>query len=546
MKKGSTLAKPRILIVGGEASRNFGSKDLHEAFEIVHVEKGKTSIPRYKDENFAAVVLLPWREKHIAQVVEKWGKARGIPVFQARSTGTIRYYLGEKISWIREYLKSLDEAKKASKSKKEKPEVVSEDPSKSHASPEPAPPQDEASKYWDEDQLWAAYGESFVQSITGLDGETTDRRTFVELVEEETGLKGEPVEVLISIMRRQGVITEHDGGVVSIGAVTEVDVEKRKRFIERQEKKEGKEGKAPEADPEKKISFKAIHMSDEELLRVFYPMNGEVFENTSDLFKKMGENGMSRDGKPFSHTWMRLLLFRAEGLGLKREKAGRFSFILRVPGAPESSQASLSGEAQKEEEPKHLQVVDLPSADAAPVESKDGTLVSKPFEAAFPSEAKKKEEEKEEKPSEALDISHPEVLYEALSKSYPAGRIPELGGLVSAVRAFRCLFYDNQWDVAAARGMLQRLGMKVTEGDVRKALSRKLDFTDDEWSYFAIEHLRDMTLFSLLPLIDFSNRLWKICESCQKHFYFNLPRNCYECKEYDRRVMSDAKGGDIR
>ena len=541
MAKASTVDKPRILVIGGEAARNFGSKDLKEAFDITHVERKAKTIPRVKNEDFAAVVILPWRNPSIVPFAEKWGKARGIPVFQMRSTGTIRYYLGEKVAEIGAYLKSLEESKKKEKEALKEAERVEEE------KPQEAPPA--ASTLWDEDQLWDAYGESFIKSISGLDGETTDRNTFVSLMEDETGLKGEPVEVLISMMRRQGVITEHDGGVVSIGNVAPQDVEKRKKFIEREEKRQEKvaeraaeiaSGKVNEeveassgrrrgASPANDISNILLHGTNEEVISFFRPFDGMHFKTPDELFEAMGKAGLNKDGVRFCDSWMRRALARAKEAGLEKRGAHmRSPFTIHVPSLREVT-------TEKPEEPRAA-VAPAKEAPVAAVVMADGPLSSKPFEKAFAeSEAATIPAPKEEAQTKApLDVSKPAELYKALCASYPSGNIPDIGALVGAMRAFRGIFYDNQWDVSAVKGMFDRLRFKWTDADVMRGLSRKLDFTDDEWAYFALEYLRDKTLFSLLPMIECTNRIWKICEACEGHFHYNVPPVCWNCRGKSR------------
>lgn len=517
------LRKPRILVIGGEASRNFGSKDLLEAFDIELVEKGRTTIPRFKNEVFDAVVLLPWRIKEMLAMSKNWAAARGIPYYRVKSTGAIRFYLGEQLPHIKEYLESLEKKAKL----EAKVEPVKE--------VEPA-----SSVLWDEDQLWSAYGEPFVQAIRGLDGETTDRKTFVDLLEQETGLRGEPVEILMSILRRQGVVAEHEGGIVAVGKVATIDVDKRKKFIER----EGlKSAKALESGKVAPVGLEG--MPDETVMMYFAKLVGLTFKNTKFLYNALGELGIGRNGKPFCDEWMRRFTLRAEGLGFVRERTGNgyeVKIILKDPHAKPAADPPEK-KATKVEVPavQPVKISPLPGQGGTMAKSLDALFGAPVVPAVAP--AAPAELVPVQPPSD-LDLAKDGVAYGMLEKICPEGRLPELGGLIAAVRAFKGLFFENQWDVSAAKGILHRLKIQTTDPNVRRLMSRKLDFTDDEWSYFALEYLRDQTLFSLLPMIDVTNRIWKICEECQQHFHYNIPRSCKDCWDVRKGIIGDAKGGN--
>jgi hypothetical protein len=390
-----------------------------------------------------------------------------------------------------------------------------------------------------------------VQQLKGLDGETTDRKTFVELMEAETGLRGEPVEILIAILRRQGIISE-DGGAVAIGTVNPTDVEKRKKFIERQARtrrepfNNGSRSIRDEVrdalsdDPQRDPQSRApAGTSDEELIAVFRKLDpSRVFIQNQDLFNALTEAGLSNKGRRFSDSALRMYLVRLERGGLIfREKTG----------IGHSFRIVIGDGRQREEEP----AIQAPANPApAPVvqvvpETKvvDGILSARPFATAFPAAVQEQAPELPfPTPIEEKDIAKEGVLYSMLEKTYNPSRLPELGGLVAAVRAFRGLFYETAWDTAAVKGMLIRLKLPLSDPNQKRALTRRNDFTDDEWSYFALEYLRDQTLFAMLPLIDDTNRIWRVCEGCEKHFYFNIPRICYECKEDNRRIVEGAKG----
>lgn len=539
-----TARRPRVLVVGGEA-KNFKGASFGERFDHqLHLKNDGNSLSAVKGK-FDVVIGLPWITPTLSRNAKAWAKDHDIPFVESPKVGQIEYWLASKFKWAEAYFRELDKPKPA-------PTVQSVATSILEAT-EPAPTvHPESAVLWDQDQLWSAYGEPFVKNLKGLDGETTDRKTFVELMQDETGLRGEPVEMLISILRQQGVISEQDG-VVCIGAVSPSDVEKRKRFIERNsakrlpfnngggsirdEVREALAGEEPELAKQPSTRTELL-----EHFKMLKP--GTIYYKLQQLFDDLTRTGLLNDGHPYSFASFRLFLARVEEAGeVIREKTGLgVAFRIRIKGDAPVIPAGLPPLAPLPTPPV-VRVLPVPT----PVPTGPNVLTSRPFAAAFPEAAPTPAPATQDLPFpsaiEEKDISKQGVLYDIVAKTYPNNRMPELGGLVIAVKAFRGLFYESAWETAAAKGILLRLRLPITEPNQRRTASRRLDFTDDEWSYFALEYLRDQTLFSLLPLIDNTNRVWRICASCDKHFHFNIPTICFDCKEDNRRIVSDAKGG---
>lgn len=538
-----TAKRPRVLIVGGEL-KNFKGASFGERFDHqVHLKDDGNSLGGVKGK-FDVVIGLPWITPTLSRNARAWAKDHNVPYIESPKVGQIEYWLGQKFKWAAAYFKELDRKPKA---------PVTETSIAQSLLPQAEPPPS-PSLLWDEDQLWSAYGEPFVKNLKGLDGETCDRKTFIDLMQDETGLRGEPVEILISLLRRQGVITE-ESGVVSIGKVSPVDVEKRKKFIERQSaavRKPFNNGGQSLRD-EVREAFSEDGVGDEqpkpgtteEIIRHFKLLKpGTVYVRLQDLFDDLTRTGLLNNGRPYSFASFRLFLGRVEeAKEVIREKTGLgVSFRIRIKGDAPVIPAGLPPEAPPPTPP----IVKV-AHPVLPPPSQSSGLTSRPFAALLPEPAPASPPASPELPfpnqPEEKDISKQGVLYEMLTKSYPNSRMPELGGLVIAVKAFRGLFYESAWETAAAKGILMRLKIPATEPNQRRTVGRRLDFTDDEWSYFALEYLRDQTLFSLLPLIDNTNRVWRICSNCDRHFHFNIPMICYDCREDGKRFVSDVKGG---
>jgi hypothetical protein len=547
-----TARRPRVLVVGGEA-KNFKGAAFGERFDTqVHLKTDGNSLSGVKGK-FDVVVGLPWITPTLSRNAKIWAKNNGIVFIESPKVGQIEYWLAQKFKWADAYFKELDRKPKV---------VVTEESIASSLLPAPAsaPSDPPTAMLWDEDQLWSAYGEPFVRNLKGLDGETCDRKTFIDLMQDETGLRGEPVEILISLLRRQGVIAE-DEGVVSIGKVAPLDIEKRKKFIERNSIKKPfnngggsirDEVREALADEEEDTSEAKPVNNVADLVAHFKMLKPDtVYYKLQQLFDDLTRTGLLRNGKQYSLGAFRLFLARVEDAGeVWREKTGiGVSFRVRIKGInaapkPEVAPQIPTQAVDAQELIRIKPIAQVPTTVPTP----PTVLTSKPFAALLPDPSPAAVPAAPElpfpAPAEEKDISKQGVLYDMLLKNYPNGRMPELGGLVAAVKAFRGLFYETAWDTAAAKGILLRLRLPVTEPNQRRTAGRRLDFTDDEWSYFALEYLRDQTLFALLPLIDNTNRVWRICTGCDKHFHFNIPLICYDCREDNRRLVVDAKGGN--
>ena len=105
----------------------------------------------------------------------------------------------------------------------------------------------------------------------------------------------------------------------------------------------------------------------------------------------------------------------------------------------------------------------------------------------------------------------------------------------------RGIFYETAWSRSAARGILQKAKVPVTDPNVMRVIQRRLDFTEDEWSYFALEYLREQQIFSIIPMIVQTNKIWRACESCQDTFHFNIPSICYGCRDSNRKIVTESK-----
>lgn len=500
--------KPRILVIGGEEARNFGSKELQALFEFEHVDRDKDSIPKFVGQHFHAVVVLPWRSRHMPNLARKFAAARKIPCLVVSSIGQIKHYLAESNSFFKSYL--AENTRKEAEKSPETPEA------------KPAVSLEPEQHRWDEDQLWDAYGEHFVTSIKGLDGEVTDRKTFVELLEGESGLKGEPVEVLMSILRRQGIISEYDNGMISIGQVNPVDVEKRKQFIESQQTPTNGHGNGKEQGR----TGSALEMLSEVLLGYYAKLDPKrVWKHQKDLNDELGKLGLGKTGKPFSHYYMNLLHKRVRGLGVVFANTGvPHAFRIQMPGT-----APIQKEVIATSPPRPVEKVV-----EKPVEEKprsEGILTTKPFASIFPKEEEKVKEVPAKEAPVSTDLSASGALYEAIRKRYTNGRIPDLGAMTPSVKTFKGIFHESQWDLAACRGIMSKLRLDDKDEQYKLILSKKRDFTDGEWIYFAFDFLRDQTIMSLLPIVDNRNRVYRNCEDCDRGFHFNIPIRCYECKE---------------
>lgn len=546
------MRKPVILVVGGE-KKNFKSGRLQERMDVfLHLKEDGDRIKAQSGKKFDAVVGLPWITPTLSKNAKAWAKASGILHIETPSVGQIEYWLSKRFPWADRYFKELD------RPLVKKVDVKIQEPGTPAASPVSAVPAVEAEK-WDEDQLWDAYGESFVSSIKGLDGETTDRKTFVELLEGETGLKGEPVEILMSILRRQGIVSQQ-GEVIAIGSVNPIDIEKRKKFIEREGRKiERSRGKAfdngsrsisnevreafideveaplPEVSSQNKPRLKvsppgrfSSAFTDDELLGFVRKLDPcKIYQNVRALYDDLGRVGLGPSpGKCFSYWWMKLYMDYMAKLGVSREQTGERWSLRLVVRTPGEAKAVLLPEAMPD-------VYSPAPAPAKPVQ---------PAPSVQPQAAQSQVTVLPPVPAKEADITKPAVLYELVLGSYPKRKIPDLVALVEPVRALRGIFFESQWARASARGILQRVGMPLNDPNIMRVIQRRLDFTDDEWSYFAIEYLRDQTLISLLPMIVNTNVIWRHCPECQETFSVNLPSICYACRDFQRKVVQSAKG----
>lgn len=538
--------KPRVLVVGGEP-RNLQSKRLHQLFELTHIDRTYRSIPALRDKEFDAVALLPWKDPSMTAITKKWAAGRKLPCVDVRSVGQIGYYLAKNVAWIKDYLK---EAEKPASKKETRKEVKEEAPVK------PAE--------LDEDSIWEACGEPFAQKLRGLDKEVTDRATFVSLVKDETGLEGESIEVIIKILNRQGVITEQDG-MVAIGEVTAVDIEKKRRHIAKTianretpggirgeirdavfEEEEKKEEPVPafQPGPGDVYASKAKppgkdKITDEILLGFFKTIAGDrVFKNQLALFSELFRLGLKKKGgRPYSIGGMRNHLDRARELGVVVQDIGKgTNFRILYPGmqmpipAPplETHTVSSLVEAAVAEMAKPEPVpTDPPPATAA--------AVAVPVLKTEPSP-----------PATLKDfLGKPGKVYDSVEASYPGKKIPDLAGLDDVARTIRGVFWDPAWDKAAARTILTRLRLPIVEENLTLILQSKLDFTDEEWANFALEYLRDQPLGSLYLMFSREEGTYRKCTECQDDFFYKFPKLCRDCFGKRKQFFQDAKGGDV-
>jgi hypothetical protein len=518
--------KPRIFIVGGE-KRNFKSGEIQDRMDVtIHLKDDGPKI-KVSSTSFDIVFGLPWITFTLQSNARAWAKANRIPFVEVPKVGRIEFWLSEKYIWARKYFESLDKRERDRNSVVT--EVALDEPVPAPESDGKLPPLPIEPHRWDEDQLWEAYGEEFVNKIKGLDGEITDRKTFIGLMEDETGLKGEPVEILMMILRRQGVISEDTGGIVSIGNVNQIDIEKKKEFIQRSGEVVNKQSIGNLTNSGGRSST--------DLLAFFSKLgDGTLFESTRSLFKALCEVGLSHNGKQYTDNQMRKYLYMVSDLGVKREGVGRGvgnqnAFRLRLP----VSKDVVVTEAREMPDPLPAQVSISVPAPVPVIASIPAPALQASSVPSLPLPAPVSEKALD------VDLSKTGVVYDMVSKSYPEGRIPDLVGLVDPARALRGIFYDSQWNRAAAIGILQRIRIPVSDPNIMRVVQRKLDFTEDEWSWFSIEYLRDQTLMSLLPIIVVTNELWRVCRDCSDTFSFHVPGICWTCKGISRKTVENSK-----
>ena len=547
--------KPRILVVGGEP-RNMQSKRLHELFEITHIDRTYKSIPALRDKEFDGVAILPWKEPWMIPATKRWADSRNIHAVEVRSVGQMGFYLGQKISWIKTYLEDAE--------KKGSPVSRAEAAKKEKQTPAPGTPIAPARPKIDEDELWEAYGEKFVQDyIRGLDGTETNRVDFVKYMKDATGLADdEHIDVLISVMRLQGVITE-ENGVVAIGKrIQAIDLEKKRKFIASggarpsvnhepagirseirgalaEEEKESASNpvlkkELPPIDVESLYSPRKAGgsasrsgVADDEVMGFFKTLAGDrVFDGQGHLFRELFKIGLKkRDGKPLSAGGMRNYLARAISLGVSIQKVGK-GHLFRV-------MAPIVPEAKK---PQHVPVT--APAVQIPEESLPKTEpLAAPIPAASVPQA----------PPVSLKeyFSKPGKIYDGVCANYPGKKIPDLAGLEDTARVVRALFWAPAWDKSAARTILSRLKLPVTEENLSLIQSSRQDFNDEEWSYFSLEYLRDQPLGSLFTVFSREEGVYRKCTECQEDFYARLPRLCRNCYEKRKNFIEETKrGGD--
>lgn len=509
-------AKPRLLIVGGEA-RNFGSKDFKATFDYVHVDKKLAKIPSsVSRQTFDAVVILRFIDKDMIKTTKLWADKLGIPYVESRSLGMSAQILSERVAGIREYL---------AQSKGAAPEPPKEPPKKA---PSPALP-------LDEDTLWEAYGDNLVQYLSGSNGETLDRPGFVSLVESETGLKGDPVETLISLLRRQGVISETDGGV-AIGTAEKINPSRRKEFIRsfgngsRSPREEVREALStePADEPEKRITLKLGGFTDGDIVG-FLRRIGEAreFKNMSDLFHALFKVGLkNKAGEPYSRGRMEYFLNMAKSSGARLHKTGKHSFKILLPGSMAPEPATTPVPLPPEEKKPDPKPPELPVGVSVPLYSLKA----------------------EAEPKAALSdqgFSKPGALYAALEATFPGKKIPDLVGLADPARALRSILYEAAWNKAAAQAILERLKLPADPKGLQTVLGTRLDFVDEEWSYFALEYFREKTMGSVIPMIMVSVGVYRSCRECEEDFFFNYPSFCRECKDRQRKLYEQAKGQSL-
>ena len=540
------LSKLRIIVVGGEA-RNLQSKRLKSLFDFTHIDKGHNKVPEAAAKgNPVAVVILRWvKGRNVIRDAKAFAKRHNLPAIECSSMGKMIFYLSDQIPAVKRYMEAVEGTpqpvpKAEKQSKHDGTDDVPLGEEKGKKGVQGKPPGTDPDEL-DEDTLWEAYGEAFVQQITGLNGEACDRATFLEILEEETGLGGkhQAIETIFALLRRQGVVTEHDGGLVAIGDVMPVDLEKKRKFILSQQDKRKFENKGSgtirnevrEAFDESEVDVDNLYgrgetqkigtFTDEELLHFFYQLGeSRVFDNLPHLFRELYKLGLKqRSGKPYAYGTMRVFWDKAKGLGVSQRKKDSWKFQLTLPKLKDMEAAKESSEAVHEELPE------IPTDRAIPLHELKPTAPA-PAPLTLTEELKK-----------------PGKIYNLIEKSYPGKGIPGLVGLGETALALKSISSEPGWNRFAAEAVLLRIKLPSSDENIRIIIGAKLDFNDEEWSYFALEFLRDQTLQALFPVIVKKDGVHRTCMECQEDFFFPFPRRCRDCFQKQRRIYEDAKGG---
>jgi hypothetical protein len=540
-----TLEKPHVLVVGG-STRNFGSKKLKDLFEFTLVDKDEGKIPNFRDKKFEAMVILRFISKNLLRKAKEWADEHDLMYVEAHSIGRCPLLLSERIPKIRKYLEGVEAKSRRTVFVNDPVDDVTAEGGEAQAPPETqlAAVQQTLS----DDDLWLAYGEKFVTELRGItnNGEIFKLQEFkTEVIEYLTGLKGDLVDQMMSILRIQGVISEVDGSIV-VGQIADIDFEKVKNYIATQaaapstrpqsyknhenpstirgEVRDAFAAEEPPAVEEEEVTESTFttgkiwrgRFSREELTRMCHSIpDGKKYIGQAPLFVDLHKAGVRRnDGKPFSPSGMRNYQREILGLGiLKVVQDGPEKTAFRIRHGSDASTATAPVPVKSSVPPPPTAVL-VPSAPPPPP-----------------------------KPVFTVNLDNVEEIYKATSENFPQKKIPFLMALTDAARVIKNMMHERFFNESAARGILIRIKGPIDDASITKVIQAKMSFTDDQWSYMALEFFRDQMIGALFPVLKPSEGFWKNCTDCQDDFYFYLPKRCKKCWEANRSIIQDAKGG---
>jgi hypothetical protein len=147
------------------------------------------------------------------------------------------------------------------------------------------------------------------------------------------------------------------------------------------------------------------------------------------------------------------------------------------------------------------------------------------------------------KPVFTVNLDDVEAVYKAASEAFPQKKIPFLMALTDAARVLKNMMHERFFNESSARGILMRIKGPIDDASIGKVITAKLAFTDDQWSYMALEFFRDQMIGAIFPVLKPSFDFWNNCIDCNDDFRYYIPRRCKKCWEAKKDIIQDAKGG---